>query len=174
MNCYNQLTSSVPFGGFKQSGIGRELGEYALSNYTNVKGEPGLANVQAREWSELTLLPHGSKSCAHQLVRKEKQKSEFVAITDIVTSTIQDRARPHVSGDLPDTHERQAARAGLQTLCSRVHLFQPCIVNAISNASQVRAAPASPSTPLEKGDETLDPELCPSLQCLAHKLTTKA
>jgi len=37
VNCYNQLTSSVPFGGFKQSGIGRELGEYALSNYTNVK-----------------------------------------------------------------------------------------------------------------------------------------
>ena len=26
-----------PFGGFKMSGIGRELGEYALSNYTEVK-----------------------------------------------------------------------------------------------------------------------------------------
>lgn len=25
---------TVPFGGFKQSGIGRELGEYALANYT--------------------------------------------------------------------------------------------------------------------------------------------
>jgi len=37
VNCYNQLHSNVPFGGFKQSGIGRELGEYALSNYTNVK-----------------------------------------------------------------------------------------------------------------------------------------
>ncbi|GAA5861126.1 hypothetical protein JCM8547_008043 [Rhodosporidiobolus lusitaniae] len=37
INCYNQLESSVPFGGYKQSGIGRELGEYALKNYTNVK-----------------------------------------------------------------------------------------------------------------------------------------
>jgi aldehyde dehydrogenase (NAD+) len=34
---YNQLHNNVPFGGFKQSGIGRELGEYALANYTEVK-----------------------------------------------------------------------------------------------------------------------------------------
>ena len=37
VNCYNMLNSQVPFGGFKQSGIGRELGEYALANYTAVK-----------------------------------------------------------------------------------------------------------------------------------------
>ncbi|KIJ63961.1 hypothetical protein HYDPIDRAFT_28857 [Hydnomerulius pinastri MD-312] len=37
VNCVNQLHSNVPFGGFKQSGIGRELGEYALHNYTAVK-----------------------------------------------------------------------------------------------------------------------------------------
>ncbi|KAG8879999.1 aldehyde dehydrogenase (NAD(P)(+)) ald5 [Tulasnella sp. 331] len=37
VNQYNTLHESVPFGGFKQSGIGRELGEYALANYTNVK-----------------------------------------------------------------------------------------------------------------------------------------
>ncbi|KAJ9117393.1 hypothetical protein QFC24_006489 [Naganishia onofrii] len=37
INCYNQLHNNVPFGGFKQSGIGRELGEYALANYTEVK-----------------------------------------------------------------------------------------------------------------------------------------
>jgi len=28
----------VPFGGYKQSGLGQELGEYALEHYTNVKG----------------------------------------------------------------------------------------------------------------------------------------
>lgn len=32
VNCYNQLNAQVPFGGFKQSGIGRELGGVALSN----------------------------------------------------------------------------------------------------------------------------------------------
>ncbi|KAF7342574.1 Aldehyde dehydrogenase [Mycena sanguinolenta] len=37
INCVNQLHTNVPFGGYKQSGIGRELGEYALHNYTNVK-----------------------------------------------------------------------------------------------------------------------------------------
>ena len=33
INCANQLHPQVPFGGFKQSGIGRELGEYALEQY---------------------------------------------------------------------------------------------------------------------------------------------
>ncbi|OJA09451.1 hypothetical protein AZE42_02624 [Rhizopogon vesiculosus] len=37
VNCSNIPDVGVPFGGFKQSGIGRELGEYALENYTNVK-----------------------------------------------------------------------------------------------------------------------------------------
>ncbi|KAE8262521.1 hypothetical protein A4X09_0g7441, partial [Tilletia walkeri] len=37
INTYNGLDAQDPFGGYKQSGIGRELGEYALANYTNVK-----------------------------------------------------------------------------------------------------------------------------------------
>jgi aldehyde dehydrogenase (NAD+) len=37
VNCYNVLDSAAPFGGFKQSGIGRELGEYGLQQYTEVK-----------------------------------------------------------------------------------------------------------------------------------------
>ncbi|KAG1762142.1 aldehyde dehydrogenase family-domain-containing protein [Suillus occidentalis] len=37
INCANQTKISMPFGGFKQSGIGHELSEYALENYTNVK-----------------------------------------------------------------------------------------------------------------------------------------
>ena len=37
VNCYNILDSRAPFGGFKQSGIGRELGEYGLQQYTEVK-----------------------------------------------------------------------------------------------------------------------------------------
>jgi len=37
VNNYNLLHHQVPFGGFKESGIGRELGKYALSNYTQIK-----------------------------------------------------------------------------------------------------------------------------------------
>jgi aldehyde dehydrogenase (NAD+) len=37
INCYDVFCAQTPFGGFKESGIGRELGEYALENYTEVK-----------------------------------------------------------------------------------------------------------------------------------------
>jgi len=37
VNCYNAQSVAAPFGGFKMSGVGRELGEYGLSQYTEVK-----------------------------------------------------------------------------------------------------------------------------------------
>ena len=37
VNCYDVLDAAAPFGGFKRSGIGRELGEKALDNYTELK-----------------------------------------------------------------------------------------------------------------------------------------
>uniref|UniRef100_A0A7N4V282 Aldehyde dehydrogenase 1 family member A3 n=1 Tax=Sarcophilus harrisii TaxID=9305 RepID=A0A7N4V282_SARHA len=37
INCYNAIYAQAPFGGFKMSGNGRELGEYALTEYTEVK-----------------------------------------------------------------------------------------------------------------------------------------
>ncbi|CAK7245229.1 MAG: aldehyde dehydrogenase (NAD(P)(+)) ald5 [Sporothrix thermara] len=37
VNCYNNLHHQLPFGGYKESGIGRELGEAALANYTQNK-----------------------------------------------------------------------------------------------------------------------------------------
>ncbi|WP_426453304.1 aldehyde dehydrogenase family protein [Paenibacillus sp. S-38] len=37
VNCYNVFDAASPFGGYKQSGIGREMGSYALDNYTEVK-----------------------------------------------------------------------------------------------------------------------------------------
>jgi aldehyde dehydrogenase (NAD+) len=37
VNCFDVFDAAAPFGGFKQSGLGRELGEYALANYTEVK-----------------------------------------------------------------------------------------------------------------------------------------
>ena len=37
VNCYDVFDAAAPFGGFKMSGIGRELGEYGLQQYTEVK-----------------------------------------------------------------------------------------------------------------------------------------
>jgi aldehyde dehydrogenase (NAD+) len=37
INCFNVYDSAQPFGGFKRSGMGRELGEEALSNYLEHK-----------------------------------------------------------------------------------------------------------------------------------------
>jgi aldehyde dehydrogenase (NAD+) len=37
VNCYDVFDAAAPFGGFKRSGIGRELGEAALANYTESK-----------------------------------------------------------------------------------------------------------------------------------------
>ena len=37
INCYDVFDAAAPFGGYKMSGQGRELGEYALQHYTEVK-----------------------------------------------------------------------------------------------------------------------------------------
>ncbi|HJY83699.1 MAG TPA: aldehyde dehydrogenase family protein [Candidatus Binatia bacterium] len=37
VNCYNQLDPISPFGGYKQSGFGRELGLHSLELYTQIK-----------------------------------------------------------------------------------------------------------------------------------------
>ena len=37
VNCYDVFATQAPFGGYKESGIGRELGEYGMQQYTSVK-----------------------------------------------------------------------------------------------------------------------------------------
>ena len=37
VNCYDNFDMACPFGGYKESGWGRDKGEYALDNYTQVK-----------------------------------------------------------------------------------------------------------------------------------------
>ena len=37
INCHNVFDAALPFGGYKQSGWGREMGEFVLENYTEVK-----------------------------------------------------------------------------------------------------------------------------------------
>ena len=57
VNCYNAFDNAAPWGGFKQSGWGREKGPYGLDLFTQIKqyghrgeiyfGEP----VQLRNWA---------------------------------------------------------------------------------------------------------------------------
>jgi phenylacetaldehyde dehydrogenase len=37
INCYNVYDAALPFGGYKESGWGREMGAEALENYTETK-----------------------------------------------------------------------------------------------------------------------------------------
>ena len=37
INCYNIFDAALPFGGYKQSGWGREMGHDALNNYLETK-----------------------------------------------------------------------------------------------------------------------------------------
>ena len=37
VNCYNIFDAALPFGGYKQSGWGREMGHEVLNAYTQIK-----------------------------------------------------------------------------------------------------------------------------------------
>lgn len=37
VNTWGDVSSNAPFGGFKQSGFGRDMGEEALDGWTNIK-----------------------------------------------------------------------------------------------------------------------------------------
>jgi phenylacetaldehyde dehydrogenase len=37
VNCHNVIDPAMPFGGYKQSGIGREMGQVVIDNYTELK-----------------------------------------------------------------------------------------------------------------------------------------
>ena len=37
VNCHNVVEPAMPFGGYKQSGIGREMGQEVIEAYTELK-----------------------------------------------------------------------------------------------------------------------------------------
>ena len=41
VNCHNVFDAAMPFGGYKQSGWGREMGHEALNSYTETKAVTG-------------------------------------------------------------------------------------------------------------------------------------
>lgn len=49
INCYDVFGAQAPFGGYKASGNGRELGEYGLDNYTEVKTVNGTISRISRD-----------------------------------------------------------------------------------------------------------------------------
>ena len=48
VNCYDVFDAAAPFGGFKMSGIGRELGEYALADVHG--GQDGVRQFGLSVW----------------------------------------------------------------------------------------------------------------------------
>lgn len=46
VNCFDVFDASMPFGGYKMSGNGRELGEYGLEAYSEVKSVSNLDNLK--------------------------------------------------------------------------------------------------------------------------------
>ena len=52
VNTYGPVYPEAPWGGYKQSGIGRELGTYGLDDYTEVKQININLNVEPTKWFE--------------------------------------------------------------------------------------------------------------------------
>ena len=50
VNCVNHLHAAVPFGGYKQSGIGRELSRHVMDLYTQVKNVVVNLNQEPYDW----------------------------------------------------------------------------------------------------------------------------
>lgn len=60
INCYDVFGAQAPFGGYKASGSGRELGEYGLEAYTEVKTV--MLNMNAFLYVVVKMLQH-NQSC---------------------------------------------------------------------------------------------------------------
>ncbi len=56
INDYHLINAMAPFGGYKQSGIGRELGTYGFDEYTQIKHiHVAVAPRKSKFWYDLVL-----------------------------------------------------------------------------------------------------------------------
>uniref|UniRef100_A0A7N5ZRW8 aldehyde dehydrogenase (NAD(+)) n=1 Tax=Anabas testudineus TaxID=64144 RepID=A0A7N5ZRW8_ANATE len=60
VNCYNVFGVQAPFGGYKASGNGREMGEYGLENYTEVKTVIAKIYINSSESGPSGFEPHST------------------------------------------------------------------------------------------------------------------
>src|SRR4029077_4802522 len=58
INCYNVFDASLPFGGYKQSGWGREMGHEALEAYTEVKAVTTQLEAISKVGGRASPVPH--------------------------------------------------------------------------------------------------------------------
>lgn len=65
VNCYDVFDKAAPFGGYKSSGNGRELGEYGLENYTEVK---------------TVIIPKDIPSASSEVLKAEKALKDALAV----------------------------------------------------------------------------------------------
>jgi hypothetical protein len=74
VNCYDVFDAAAPFGGFKMSGHGRELGEYALELYTEVEtAYVNLASFALRENNPFAGGPDPRRALGHRRVSQPHQ-----------------------------------------------------------------------------------------------------
>lgn len=73
VNTYNALHFALPFGGYKESGIGRELGKAALANYTQSMRRFVYRNLLTRVETNCGPVKY-SQDCLHQ----PRLKSEYL------------------------------------------------------------------------------------------------